>query len=268
MGLRRTLLGCTAIVTTLAFLTSLASATPITVSGTSGSADAQQRQIGGGNLQSALGSNLNVDLSFTYTSDTQGTWTATISNTSGTNPLGLQGTLAAFGLDLNSSFNWTDTGFSASPANLSDATTNANVLQEINAASDASGVDGFFSVGDVTLAAGIDGGDAGVAPGQSITLQWTVTGTGFSGHTDIADFLDPQSVDVAADATGFTADWVGNFDRVQNGPPALKGHGPSLQDTNIGGLINSDPVPEPGTLATFGAGLIGLAALHRRRARR
>lgn len=274
MRFHQALLGCTAIVTTLSALSSGAFAIPVTVSGVFGPGDAQQFQVGGGDLQSSLGAAVSLDLSFTYTSDSQGTWTAVLENTSGPNPFDIPGVLADFGIDLKSTFDWHDgipggkgpggalpQYFSASGAgNYFDATANGAGPSEIGAGFFLSKINPpFMLAADTSI---------GLATGQSVTLSWPVTGSGFDGHTQLSDFLDVLPVDVASGETPFEAFWVANFDDI--GQLQRNGKGQLVVtegDTNIGGFLASpvpSSVPEPITLATFGTGLIGLAGLRRR----
>jgi hypothetical protein len=273
---RNALLGCSAIVSASLCLPSQANAVPVTVSGDFGPGNAQQFQIGGGDLHSALGAAISLHVEFTYTSDTAGVWAATITNTSGANPFGVTGIVTDFGLSLKDSFGWVDdskafvdtvVSCKVDGCDYKDGTGTAGVLGEIDLATGTDGKSGFFIKAALNLAGDAEGKD-GLDVGEAITLKWTVTGTGFSGKTLLSDFIDPVGVSVAPGNTAFSAFWVANFDKIGLGTETdAKGKIKTITgDTNIGGAVVTDQqVPEPATLAMFGAGLIGLAAMRRRR---
>jgi hypothetical protein len=294
---RNALLGCSAIVSASLCLPSQANATLITVSGDFGPGNAQQFQIGGvgpDKLHSALGAAISLHLEFKFDDVANtGVWAATIANTSGANPFGDQGIVTDFGLSLKDEFGWLVTSFSDTAFGKSDVgstckvdgcdykdgTGTAGVLGEIDLATGTDGKNGFFVKAALNLAGDAEGKD-GLDVGEAITLKWTVTGTGtgFLGKTLLSDFIDPVGVSVALGNTAFSAFWVANFDKIglgiEKGVCTTDDKGKTkctddktlTGDTNIGGAVVADEqVPEPATLAMFGTGLIGLAAMRRRR---
>ena len=207
--------------------------------------DSKSNAISASNPTSSLGAAASVDFTFSALTGSTGLFSVALKNT------GL-GVLDAFGFDVNNAKGFLQTGFSENTALCS-----VNGCTFSSPASNNQ-LSGFLANIDLSASASTaHAGAAGLAHGEQVTLVWDVdftAGTITSGES----FNDLISKTLITDNAGgtFSSFWDAHVIQLADGA-----------SDKIGGAVATSNVPEPASLGLFGAGLIGLAALRRRKRR-